>query len=1063
MSTYIQGLTDSNYSPLIDTPDYSFLKNILDKSTQNYQTGLSKLSSSYNSITNASLTKDELKTQRDDYVKLMEKELSRVAGTDLSMPENVAAADSIFSPFWENKEMLIDANFTKKQNSQMETQDAMKTSSDEKIRNQYSAIPGIVMQQRMEKVRKAKAGDLSVYQQPIVESTPFYNLADETADYIKKMDYKITRTVAANGRIETTVNGPGTQMSYYELLNQVRGEKYAGQDNMMGQYNTINAINDIKSVNASKGKTLTDEEATKLIPEYYSDDKVKQLEKEQTINNSTLKALTDKLQLIQYDSTNPELPEIVSQIEKLSNDPKSNGYGAELAKEISTWRNKNSDEYLEVARNISYNPTRFFAKMHAVSELNAVSRVIANNQSKKIEQDKGYYDDKKLEQDWRIEHDKINANLIIAQMNNETSLAKGGKGSSGERASVNGVSGTYVNGVFKPDINGNGISDDKEKGDVTDAYNKPFSVEKSKADNNLLNPLGEAKLALSNKINRINTSQYEIIKTIPSTFTSKYISGEDANIIHSAIANNKFSDPALVTALHNVRENLVKAGVIKKPTDVTGPLSVMNAISGAIISDMEKTVDAANITPGNSDLAAKAGLSADLYVQLLKNNNALNDLYAKQKNFNTTINKEFSQAGYEKVRYKEGNNYFPVDSEYLQKNYDIPKQVADGYLEGSAKLEDQHLPPPTLRNNPNAINQQPYGGKATLGEALQDNRKPHISPNTVQGSFTKKVIEYDGKEYNVSGIYNQFGSPKELNKNLENANKKAGETVKDATYNIYKDFTAEMGRVVTYGSDQKGDKIDMGQNIANDVLGSGKKYEMYDKNPIVNLGDSDKNFVIDLFNRINKNSGEGLSYVKLHTISPYHPSKRAVELVYTPEYIKKLFSGEVNYDTKVEAFLKRKEGLMLEIKDGEQITGFPEVANMEYYEMLLTENVNKTPITQSPMEEKLGIKYQVSKDGTGNIGYKKSVRMVAPDPNDPKKFIEKWVNPLNLNESEELISTQYLKQTDNIEKFVKGLQTTSAEIFKRNLKVRASVAPIVQPVSVVNPTLAARIAAILKH
>jgi hypothetical protein len=112
MATYIQGLTDTNYSPLLNTPDYSFLKNILDKSTQNYQTGLSKLSASYNSITNTPLTKDGLKTEREDYIKLMQKELSRVAGTDLSMPENVSAADSIFAPFWENKEMLIDSNFT---------------------------------------------------------------------------------------------------------------------------------------------------------------------------------------------------------------------------------------------------------------------------------------------------------------------------------------------------------------------------------------------------------------------------------------------------------------------------------------------------------------------------------------------------------------------------------------------------------------------------------------------------------------------------------------------------------------------------------------------------------------------------------------------------------------------------------------------------------------------------------------------------------------------------------------------------------------------------------------
>lgn len=1039
MATYIQGLTDSNYSPLIDTPDYSFLKNILDKSTQNYQTGLSKLSSSYNSITNTPLTKDELKTQRDDYVKLMEKELSRVAGTDLSMPENVAAADSIFSPFWENKEMLVDANFTKKQNSQIESQEAMKTSSDEKIRNQYSAIPGIVMKHRMEKVRKAKAGDLSVYQEPIVESTPFYNLANEAADYIKKMDYKITRTVAANGRIETTVNGPGTQMSYYELLNQIRGEKYAGQDNIMGQYSTINAINDIKSVNASKGKTLTDEEATKLIPEYYSDSKVKQLENEKTINNSTLKALTDKLQLIQYDSTNPELPELVNQIKQLTNDPKinANGYGVELSNQISTWKNKNSKEYLEIARNISYSPTSFFAKMHATSELNAVSRVLANNQSKKIEEDKAYWEEKKLQQQWILKHDEINKDLQVAIINNQ---GKSKSESSGERASINGVSGTYVDGKFKPDINENGIADDKEKGDVTDAYNMPRSVEKGKADVKFLNPLAQAKQHLTNQINAVNENQYQLFKTVPSVFTSKYISNEQANILHEAIVKNNYFSPDVIKAIDDVRENLVKAGVIKKTSDVTGPLSIMNTISGAMTSDMEKIIDASNATPGNADLGTKATLASDIYVKLLSNNNELNNLYAKQKTFNTVINEKFKQADYEKVRYKEGNNYFPISSDWIQKTYDVPKQVADGYMDGSAKVKTETV------KKIISTGKTGLSGGATGAAMIFD----HIS-----------TIEYDGKKYDVSKLYNQYGSPKELNKNLEAANKKAGETVKNATLDVFKDETGSMGKVITYGSDQDGTKIDMGQKIADDVLSD--KYETYDKSPIVNLGDSDKQFALDLFNRINKNSGQGLSSVKLHTISPYNPSKRAVELIYTPDFIKKLFNGEPENEIKAKEFLKRKEGLMLELKDGEQITGFPEKANMKYYEMLLTENVNKTPITQSPMEEKLGIRYQISKDGTGNVGYKTSIKMVMPDPTNPNKFIEKWVNPLNLNEPEELISIQYLKPTDDIEKFVKGLQTTSAEVFKRNLKVRANVAPVIQPISVVNPSLAAEIAAILKH
>lgn len=1023
MATYIQGLTDTNYSPLLNTPDYSFLKNILDKSTQNYQTGLSKLSASYNSITNTPLTKDGLKTERENYIKLMQKELSRVAGTDLSMPENVSAADSIFAPFWENKEMLIDSNFTRQQNAQIERQEAMKTSSDKEIREQYSTIPGIVMQNRMEKVRKAKVGDLSVYQEPIVESVPFYNLADEAADYIKKMDYKITRTVGAGGRIETTINGPGTEMSYYELLNQIRGEKYKGQDNIMGQYHTLQAINDIKANNATKGIELTDEQAQQQIPDYYAGIKIKQLNEDKTINNERVKTLTDKLSVIQHDSTKQaDITELVDQIESL------NAYGNELTSQITAWKNKNSEEYQKTKRNVSFNPSGFFAQIYAATELNAVSRVLANNQSKKIEEDKAYWEDKKLQQNWIIEHDKLTNARIIAEEKEDKR---------GEKTSVLGRTGSY-------DINGNFIPDDKEKGDVTDAYNMP-TVSAGKDDIKLLTPVAEAKKYLVNEINRITASQFQIFQTAPSGIIGKYISSDEANAMYSAVFKNDYSDPLYRTAINNVRNKLLKEGIIKNTNEINGPLGAMNILSSAIISDIENTITAAQTTPGNAELAAKAEVSSQLYIQLQANSNALNNMYSKQTQFNKDIDKEFSNAKYEKVRYKKGNEYHPVDSDYLQSKYTIPKEVADGYLSGDVKLKSENIYElrPTRRSFSNDYDTTM---EVKIGE--------------------KKFIEYNGKSYDVTTIYNAFGSPKDLRKNLDKADKDAGDVIKNATYAVFKGSTGARGQIITYGSDQKGDKIDMGQNIAEDVLGAGNKYEMYGKTPIVNLGDTDKDFANEVFNRIKSNIGEGLSKIKLHTISPYNPSKRAVELVYTNDQLEKLFTEKEkkqgNFEEKMRKFKSRPEGLMVELRDNEIIKGFPEAAYMKYYEMLLSENVNKTPIKQTPMEEKLGIKYEISKDGMGQIKYKTAVKMIIPDPTDATKTISKWVNPFNLNQPEELISYSYLGPKDDIEKFVIGLQTTASEIFSKNLKASASMVPVVKPVADVNPTLAARVAAILK-
>jgi len=96
MATYLQGVTD--YIPQIQPfrPDYNFLGNVLQTRQTKYDASKKQISELYGSLLNGPLSKETNIKRRDEFFKVIDNDIKRISGLDLSLQQNVDQAQNVF-------------------------------------------------------------------------------------------------------------------------------------------------------------------------------------------------------------------------------------------------------------------------------------------------------------------------------------------------------------------------------------------------------------------------------------------------------------------------------------------------------------------------------------------------------------------------------------------------------------------------------------------------------------------------------------------------------------------------------------------------------------------------------------------------------------------------------------------------------------------------------------------------------------------------------------------------------------------------------------------------------
>jgi len=118
MATYIPGITD--YIPQVQPfkPDFNFLNNVLQFKQNKYDQNYKAISQKYGALLNSPMMRADNIEKRNEFFKMIDNDIKRMSGMDLSLQQNVDSANTVFDSFLQNKDLVYDMTFTKQHNKQ---------------------------------------------------------------------------------------------------------------------------------------------------------------------------------------------------------------------------------------------------------------------------------------------------------------------------------------------------------------------------------------------------------------------------------------------------------------------------------------------------------------------------------------------------------------------------------------------------------------------------------------------------------------------------------------------------------------------------------------------------------------------------------------------------------------------------------------------------------------------------------------------------------------------------------------------------------------------------------
>ena len=208
MATYLQNVTDAVTVLNPPDPGLQFNMQLLQMRQSKYDQAHAKLSKMYGTILSSGLTRDDNIAAREEFFKLVEGDLQKIAGMDLSLDSNVSKAQNVFKQFYTNNYMVKDMVWTKNYQSQMRRADAFKNCVDHtKCGGMYWEDGEKFMQYKRQEFKNASA-DESLGAQD-VRYIPYNNMMEEALKDLKEMGgFNYTQDVIAGDDYQyTTKNG----------------------------------------------------------------------------------------------------------------------------------------------------------------------------------------------------------------------------------------------------------------------------------------------------------------------------------------------------------------------------------------------------------------------------------------------------------------------------------------------------------------------------------------------------------------------------------------------------------------------------------------------------------------------------------------------------------------------------------------------------------------------------------------------------------------------------------------------------------------------------------------
>ena len=221
MATYIQGITDRVPEIKPFQPDYSFLMGALENKQAAYNNAFNQINNIYSSVLNAPLTRGVNEERRAEFFKAAEDNIKKISSMDLSLPQNVDVASSVFKPFYDDRNLVKDMVWTKQFNNQIGTAQSYRDSNDKETHGKYWDTGVKALQ--YQKKAFAEASDEQALGMGAARYVPFVNVHEVAQKYLKDAGFDIKKTSFEGNWIVKYQNGTLAETPMYQYLSSIMG------------------------------------------------------------------------------------------------------------------------------------------------------------------------------------------------------------------------------------------------------------------------------------------------------------------------------------------------------------------------------------------------------------------------------------------------------------------------------------------------------------------------------------------------------------------------------------------------------------------------------------------------------------------------------------------------------------------------------------------------------------------------------------------------------------------------------------------------------------------------
>jgi hypothetical protein len=276
MATFIPGITD--YIPQIQPfkPDYNFLSGILQTKQSRYDAARKQISETYGALLNAPLTKDENVKRRDDFFKMVDNDIQRISGLDLSLAQNKDAALNIFKPLYEDKYLAKDMAWTKNLQNKAGYAERLKYCADpEKCGGVSYSSEGVeYLGYQRERFKNSSMDDSLNFDNPTYAGDP--GLQAKALKFAKDMGYDLKTVSWSNGgfyKIERTNDLTGTVgQTFLESMTQAFMGIFGNDGKVTDFYNQKASLNRERTIRTIAPNFNNDLNAAE---DYYNQEMIK--------------------------------------------------------------------------------------------------------------------------------------------------------------------------------------------------------------------------------------------------------------------------------------------------------------------------------------------------------------------------------------------------------------------------------------------------------------------------------------------------------------------------------------------------------------------------------------------------------------------------------------------------------------------------------------------------------------------------------------------------------------------------------------------------------------------